>query len=538
MRGSTRIGHASGGGRAIVPFVAAMLAGLAHVSVSASVPPGADELVSHGAWSVFQYPLDPWRKCYIGTEPTRTEGAAWLVVDVAASDITLIRRPGQKYRQWGGDEVPQGVVSVGSQSFPYLFAPFSQSDERHDGVSDARMIELMKASEAEAAEAALAVQGESWRGGQVTDAFSLQGFAAAHEAASGRACKAGPPAMGKRRVVDLSYVDVEPTMTASGDWYTEVRLLGPFFERGDRETLVIRAIPRDKRDRFGGLSFVDARLDFFRGESLIGREAYHLYTDLANVCVSPESGRLEITLTSSSGGSAGWTDSYILFYDPHTARVVSVDRGAHGEEIYDEIEGVESGTFVPPWCPFRTYRSSVESFARQIMDESFPTGLGVRRERINAVDSEEIDKNDEARTLRRALRTRDGGRVGYADDIFSSYLDVIAQSGPDSPLQFERFDTPEFSVVAMEHSGYSFRDAFQMVFVKDAAGEIWMPIYHAGPDNSLGRYKLAEVSGFVDEETLRIHMCIDECVPWEWGEYADVNFNLRTFEGVIVVDQE
>ena len=531
MRGSTRTGPTVSGRSVSRPFVAAMLAGLAHVSVSASVPPGADVLASHGAWSVFQYPPDPWGKCYVGSEPTKSEGAAWLLVDVAAGDISLIRRPGQGYRKRGGDEVPQGVVNVGSQSFPYLFAPFSHTEERHDGISDERVIELMKASEAEAADAEIAVRGESWRGGQVTDAFSLQGFTVALEAANGRTCKARRPAVGQRSAVDLSFVDVEPTETASSGWYTEVRLHGPFFERGKRETLVIRAIPRDQDDRFGGLSFVNARLDFLRDESLIGREAFHFHTDLAEVCVSPESGRLEIIVTSTTGGSAGWTDSYFLFYDPHTGRVVSMDRGAHGEEIYDELEWVEDGSFVPSWCPFRGHLSSVESFSREIMMESFLAGSGVRLEHID-----EVDKIEEARILRRGLRAPNGGYVGFGGDIFSSYLDLIAQSGPDSPLQFERFDTSEFSVVALEHSSYSFRDASQMIFVKEVASELWTPIYHAGPDNSLERYKLAEVSGFVDEETLRIHMCIDECVPWEWGEYADVNVNLRTFEGVIIAD--
>lgn len=510
-----------------------MLTGVMHVSVSASVPTGADELASHGAWSVFRYPLDPWRKCHIGSEPIRPGGAARLLVDVGAGDVSLVRRPGQGYRKRSGEEAPQGTITVGAQSFPYLLAPFSRPDEGHDGISDERMIRLMKASEAEAADAELTVRGESWRGGQVTDAFSLRGFTAAHEAANGRVCKVHEPGVGKRSAVDLSFVDIEPPKTGAGGWSTEVRLRGPFFERGGTESLVIRAIPRDRDMRSEGLSFVDARMDFFRGESLIGRQVFQYFTHLAEVCVSPETGRLEIIVTSSTGGSAGWTDSYFLFYDPHTGRIASVNRGAHGEEIHDEMEWVEPGRFIPSWCPFRGYRSSVESFSREIMKESFFTAYGAGREHL-----EEMDKIEEARLLRLGLMSPDGRHVGFADDIFTSYLDLVARAGPDSPLQFERFDTSRFSVVAMKHTGYSFRDAYQMMFVKEVDGELWTPMYHAGPDNVLERSKLAEVSGFVDEETLRMHMCIEDCVSWEWGRYADVNLDLRTLEGVVVDDRE
>ena len=171
---------------------------------------------------------------------------------------------------------------------------------------------------------------------------------------------------------------------------------------------------------------------------------------------------------------------------------MTVDRGSHGEEIYDQIEWVDDGSFVPSWCPYREHMSSVGSLARSIMKPS-PSW-------------------------------RD---PGFADDIFSAYLDLIVQLGPDSPLHFERHETSEFSIVDMKHSGYSYRDAFQTIFVKQAGGALWKPIYHADPNGSVESSKLAEVYGFVDEETLRMHMCVKECVPGEWGEWEDVDFNLR-----------
>ena len=169
-----------------------------------------------------------------------------------------------------------------------------------------------------------------------------------------------------------------------------------------------------------------------------------------------------------------------------------MDRGSHGEEIYDEIEWVDNGTFVPSWCPYREYVASVESFARSIM-KTFPSW-------------------------------RD---PGHADDIFSAYLDLIVRMGPDSPLYFERFDTSGFSVVDMRHSGYGYRDAFQTIFVKAAGDALWTPIYHADPNDTGESSKLAEVYGFVDEDTLRMHMCVKECIPSEWGEWEDVDFDLR-----------
>ena len=274
MRASLPAGHhAFSAGNAALLLVASMLAALAHASVSASVPAGADELATYGAWSVLQFPRDPWGKCYVGSEPIRSEGAARLLVDVGGGEISLIRRPGQGYRQRGGDEVPQGTATVGSQSFQFWYEPFTDPYERPEQEhSDEHMVQLMKSSEAESADAEVIVRGESWRGPQVTDAFSLQGFTAAHDAADGRICKARQPPAGTRSAVDLSSVNVERSKTSPEDWYTEVRLLGPFFGQGEREALVIRAIPLDEDERSDGFSFRDARLDFFRGGPLIGRE--------------------------------------------------------------------------------------------------------------------------------------------------------------------------------------------------------------------------------------------------------------------------
>ena len=510
----------------VFPIVAAALFSVA--PATASTPPGADELATHGAWSVFRYPRDPWGKCYVGSEPIRSQGAHRIMVDVGAADISIVRRAGHGYRQ-RGDIVHQGTVIVGTRSFPYLFEPFSSSDEGHGEISDDRMVQAMHAAEAEAAEAELLVRGESWRGVEVTDAFSLRGFTAAYQAASGRICKARTPPAETRSAVELLSVNVEGAGRTLGGWYAEVRLTGPFFRKGERETLVIRAIPRDVRERFGGYWFINAGLEFFRGDALIGRESFHFHTDLADVCVSPESGRLEIVVTSSTGGSGGRVDSYFLFYDPRTRRVVAMERGSHGDEIYEEMHELEDGRFVPAWCVFRRHLASVESFAREIMKETFFTrhhyGTFKNDEAVRMIEMTEV--------FRRDPTLPDGEHVGYTDDVFSGYLDRILRSGPDSPLQFQRLDSSEFSVVDMRHTGYSFRDAFQMVFVKEAGDDLWTPIYHAGPDNRLERYKLAEVSGFLDEETLRMHVCVWECDPWEWGEFADVNFNLRMFEGVV-----
>ena len=172
--------------------------------------------------------------------------------------------------------------------------------------------------------------------------------------------------------------------------------------------------------------------------------------------------------------------------------IATVHRGSHGEEIYDEIAWVDAGSFVPSWCPYREHVASVESFAQSMM-KALPSWRDLE----------------------------------FADDIFSAYLDLIVRLGPDSPLRFERFDTSELSIVDVRHSGYSFRDAFQTIFVKEADDALWTPIYHADSNDSADSSKLAEVYGFVDEDTLRMHVCVEECVPWEWGQWEDVDFDLR-----------
>ena len=51
-----------------------------------------------------------------------------------------------------------------------------------------------------------------------------------------------------------------------------------------------------------------------------------------------------------------------------------------------------------------------------------------------------IDRIERTKVFRRGLGLPEGGYVGFTDDIFSANLDLILQSGPESPLQFERFD--------------------------------------------------------------------------------------------------
>ena len=75
---------------------------------------------------------------------------------------------------------------------------------------------------------------------------------------------------------------------------------------------MMRAVPRGRHEHFGGYRFTNARLDFLRGDALIGRASFHYHTNVVDVCVSSKSGRLEIIVTSSTGGSVGWVDSYIV----------------------------------------------------------------------------------------------------------------------------------------------------------------------------------------------------------------------------------
>ena len=79
-----------------------------------------------------------------------SQGAARIIVDVDVGDIRIVRKAGHAYRQ-RGEIVPEGTITVGVRTFRHLHEPFSSFAEEADELADDRMIEVMKATEAEAA---------------------------------------------------------------------------------------------------------------------------------------------------------------------------------------------------------------------------------------------------------------------------------------------------------------------------------------------------------------------------------------------------
>ena len=498
-------------------------------STLSATPDGAEELGTFDSWAVFQYPRDPWHKCYVGGVAfgLADHGNARLLVDVGAGEVSITREPGFGYAS--PDEGPDKFsVTVGSQSFSYLYEPFSSSTMGADEVSGDDMIQVMKGSEAANSSAEVIVQGETWRSTRTSDTFTLQGFTTAHDAAMTSLCHSRRTAGETGNPVMASMSSAERPAEHEGRPYAKWRLTGPFFETGTTEELMLTATPMEDGEESVGIIagyLENANLAYYRDGLLIGSDWLGWLVRLAEICVSPESGRLELILTSTAGGSSGWTDSYFVFYEPHTGRMASAWRGLHGEEIYDQLPGVEEGTFVPPLCPFRRRGAAVESFAQELLSAAFFNGFDWGPGQLY-----EPDKPDELYKLEGAALIP--FNRAFRDDVLSGYLRLIREAGPDSPLIYQRFDSIKFSVVTAAYSGYG-RDAFQMIFVKAVDDDWWRPIYHAGRDNELERAKLAQVRGFVNEQTLRIYMCVRSCVRWEHGQYGEVNLNLRTLKAAM-----
>ena len=137
-----------------------------------------------GDWSAFAVKLDGKPVCYIGSEPTKSEGdytkrgnVVFLVTHRPASKAIGVINFQTGYTFKDGSEVD---LSIGKKSYS-LFTDNNDGWAR-DAKTDKAIIQAMIRG------AMMIVKGTSSRGTLTTDTFSLKGFSTAYKAVS-KACK-------------------------------------------------------------------------------------------------------------------------------------------------------------------------------------------------------------------------------------------------------------------------------------------------------------------------------------------------------------
>ncbi|MBL6933575.1 MAG: invasion associated locus B family protein [Rhodospirillales bacterium] len=137
-----------------------------------------------GDWSAFAVKLEGKPVCYMGSEPTKSEGKYTQRGDVV---FLVTHRPADKaigvinfQTGYTFKEGSDATLIIGDKSFA-LFTDEGDGWARDAKTDEAIIQAMIKGSQ-------MVVKGVSSRGTQTTDTFSLKGFTAAYKAAS-KACK-------------------------------------------------------------------------------------------------------------------------------------------------------------------------------------------------------------------------------------------------------------------------------------------------------------------------------------------------------------
>jgi Invasion associated locus B (IalB) protein len=129
------------------------------------------------SWVAYTYQAGGEKICYIGSQPTKDEGAYTDRGDIWA--LVTHRSPGLKgvvsiVMGYNFKEDSDATIKIGSKTFSL----FTQGDTAwtKKAEDDQALITAMKAG------AAMEVRGVSWRGTDTKDTYSLSGFTKAYEA--------------------------------------------------------------------------------------------------------------------------------------------------------------------------------------------------------------------------------------------------------------------------------------------------------------------------------------------------------------------
>ena len=128
-------------------------------------------------WVAYTYQAGGEKICYIGSQPTKDEGAYTERGDIWA--LVTHRSPGLKgvvsiVMGYNFKEDSDATVKIGSKTFS-LFTQGDTSWAKREA-DDAALIAAMKAGNN------MEVRGVSWRGTDTKDTYSLSGFTKAYEA--------------------------------------------------------------------------------------------------------------------------------------------------------------------------------------------------------------------------------------------------------------------------------------------------------------------------------------------------------------------
>ena len=498
-------------------FTSGLAAALLLTLVLALPPAGAQEprtrLSEHGAWTAYVLEKGRLRVCYVETKPFAASAGVRELGDVrlqvthrslnSASD--LVRFTTNQY-------LPYSVIlnSANPSTLDSLLDPM-------EGDPDTSFVEDMKAAEAKHAQAQLVL----WSNLNLSDldfasatsqaVYSLHGFTKAYDAIRAH-CSNRPAQDASRQPITVTGISPLQGSPLS----SEFSLTGPFFQASEAERLTIRAIPGGFTDADVDLAtlspedrfiYGSQRLEFYRDDELIYVDENSQHSnDITGVCLDPSSGQLKILMRTWSGSATYPPNTLAVHYVPGVGIVEEfLDSSQHGSRILDcskdESQWQWGGHFLACQCAGRAgkdvYYSALDGLASDI--ERFG---GVRE------DSQ--------------------GRINEA--TFSSLLSRLSELDPFvrwdalSSFDVQRLDSEKFTVVALTYTAHDRPySSVQSLFVRRRTEDFWTPIYQA-PLSSKGIHTVT-LYGFLDEQTVDLKMCVENCDSW--GKSARVKKNLE-----------
>ncbi len=335
--------------------------------------------------------------------------------------------------------------------------------------------------------------------------YSLRGLGEAYEAIREACPERETP---NDVLVTGEVVRVEP--------YVEIAFTGPFAEAGRKERISVKIFPGEGAeedeyawpekslaafaagdDSFPGVRYVD-RIEYLRGDALLGKGGGTYHLDFWGVCLDPGSGRIKTVFNHWHGGASNPDGVYMDEFDP--------GRGLVRESLTD-VEGATPGLDCSPgedlWG---------EHFRPCSCAAGYPSRLG------------ELTQEIEEATLARAedISPRmvwNDPEIDVGAEVLADLPDLLERVERISPfmnwdarekIDVERFASSEYSIVVVTHiSRIHHYGSFQHLFVWRPTEDAWTLLYNA-PFSS-GYFFAAEVYGFVREATLQLTLCPNDC---------------------------
>ena len=461
-----------------------------------------NSLAQFGDWTVYELRDGEIQVCYVETPLVHSREAEWPNRDLMlqVSNRSFSGGPMIRFSNGLPDELE--LTTVIADVRRSVYAP---GIEYPTGADD-EDIERLKAIEAEVAPVFLA---------DTSLFFSMNGFADAYDTMT-RYCEEPPNVEGQKSTPATPMIAVSDVTVSIGD-SLQFSVTGPFFRPGEFDALRIRAIPRrastwtedyvvvylpDRPDLL--LEHVADTLEFYRDDTPVDTIVDNDSVLGIETCLDPYSQRLKLLTHRWSGAASDPGTSWVMSYsDDGTIDREIVKRRDIPDNFAscsgDQASWMWGSQFEPCRCGGRLIETTYNDTVDSVVDEIKSMG-------------------DDPANLQH-----------YEDARLSNLVERIGAIGQfvkwDWNVDFgiERFGSDRFEIVAIEYVDELFpENSVQLILARPLDRDLWTRLYRnaASPKSR----QFAYVHGFVDNKTLDLNVCQEDC-DW-WGRHERVHWDL------------